>query len=354
MARYLGPHPDDRETCQYGGYFASINRNKRSIALNLKTETDRDTFLLLAETVDAVVENARVGVIDRLGVGYEALRARNPRIVYAAIRGFGDPRTGESPYADWPAFDIVAQSVGGMVSTTGPSGSRGMPAGASVGDLFPGALAALGIVSAVHAARHSGEGQFLDVAMYDGVLLLCESIVYKFSASGEVQPPKGFGHPSLSPFDVYETKDGAAAIAAPKDEQWQALCEVIGRPDLIDDERTVNVLVRASHRELVNQAILAWTRQTPTQEVVAALARRVPVGPVNTAADIFADPHAKIREMLVEVEQPGNNRPITLAGAPIKLTGTPSGIYRRPPNIGEHSQEILAEAGIRGAAKETS
>jgi len=354
MARYLGPHPDDRETCQYGGYFASINRNKRSIVLNLKTEADRDTFLLLAETVDAVVENARVGVVDRLGIGYETLRARNPRIVYAAIRGFGDPRTGESPYADWPAFDIVAQSMGGMVSSTGPSESRGMPAGASVGDLFPGTLAALGIVSAVHAARRSGEGQFLDVAMYDGVLLLCENIVYKLSADGEVQRPKGYGHSSLSPFDVYETKDGAVAIAAPKDEQWQALCEVIGRPDLVDDERTVNVLVRVSHRELVNQAILAWTRQTPTSQVVAALARRVPVGPVNTATDIFADPHVKIREMLVEIEQPGNNRPITLAGAPIKLTGTPSGIYRRPPNIGEHSQEILAEAGIRGAAKETS
>jgi crotonobetainyl-CoA:carnitine CoA-transferase CaiB-like acyl-CoA transferase len=188
--------------------------------------------------------------------------------------------------------------------------------------------------------------------MYDGVLLLCESIVYKFSASGEVQSPKGFGHPALSPFDVYETKDGGAAIAAPKDEQWQALCEVIGRPDLVEDERTVNVLVRASHRELVNEAILAWTRQTTTQEVVVALARRVPVGPVNNAADIFADPHAKIRGMLVEIEQPGNNRPITLAGPPIKFTGTPSAIYRRPPNIGEHSDEILAEAGIRPAAKE--
>jgi crotonobetainyl-CoA:carnitine CoA-transferase CaiB-like acyl-CoA transferase len=248
MARYLGPHPDDRETCQYGGYFASINRNKRSIVLNLKTEADRDTFLRLAETVDAVVENARVGVIDRLGIGYETLRARNPRLVYAAIRGFGDPRTGESPHADLPAFDIVAQSMGGMVSATGPSGSRGMPAGASVGDLFPGTLAALGVVSAVHAARQSGAGQFLDVAMYDGVLLLCESIVYRFSAAGEVQRPRGFGHPALSPFDVYETKDGAAAIAAPKDEQWQALCEAMGRPDLVEDERTVNVLARASHR----------------------------------------------------------------------------------------------------------
>ena len=352
MARLLGPHPDDRGTCDYGGYFASINRNKRSIVLDLKTEADRDAFLLLAETVDAVVENARVGVFDRLGLGYEVLRTRNPRIVYAAIRGFGDPRTGESPYADWPAFDIVAQSMGGMVATTGPSESRGMPAGASVGDLFPGTLAALGLVSAVHAAGRSGEGQFLDVAMYDGVLLLCENIVYTFSATGRVQRPKGFGHAALSPFDVYETKDGAAAIAAPKDEQWKALCEVIDRPDLVDDERTCNVLVRASNRELVNQAILAWTRRATTREVVAALARRVPVGPVNTAADIFVDPHARIRGMLVEVEQPGSNRPITLAGPPIKLTRTPSGIYRRPPKLGEHGEEILAEARIRRAAKE--
>jgi crotonobetainyl-CoA:carnitine CoA-transferase CaiB-like acyl-CoA transferase len=346
MARGLGPHPEDREGCDYGGYFASINRNKRSIVLDLKEPADREIFGRLAETADAVVENARVGVMDRLGVGYEALRARNPRLVYAAIRGFGDPRTGESPYAHWPAFDIVAQSMGGMVSTTGPRGSRGMPAGASVGDLFPGTLAALGVVSAVLAARRTGEGQFLDVAMYDAVLSLCENIVYKFSVDGHVEHPKGEGHPALCPFDVYETKDGAAAIAAPTDAQWRALCDAMERPDLVDDERAKNVIVRSLNREFVNEAILSWTRRRTTREVVAALARRVPVGPVNTAADIFADPHARIRGMLVEVEQPGSNRPITLAGPPIKLTNTPSSIYRRPPKIGEHSREVLAEAGI--------
>jgi crotonobetainyl-CoA:carnitine CoA-transferase CaiB-like acyl-CoA transferase len=351
MARGLGPHPEDREGCDYGGYFASINRNKRSIVLDLKDPADRDVFLRLAESADAVVENARVGVMDRLGVGWDALHARNPRLVYAAIRGFGDPRTGESPYADWPAFDIVAQSMGGMVSTTGPSGSRGMPAGASVGDLFPGTLAALGVVSAVHAARRSGEGQFLDVAMYDAVLSLCENIVYKFSVGGHVSLPKGQGHPALCPFDVYETKEGAVAIAAPTDAQWRALCQAMDRPDLVDDERAHNVVVRASNRELVNGAILAWTRHLTTHEVVDALARRVPVGPVNTAAEIFADPHMRVRGMLVEVEQPGRNRPITLAGPAIKLTHTPSGIYRRPPKIGEHSLEVLAEAGIQREEK---
>ena len=353
MARFLGPHPEDRQGCDYGGYFASINRNKRSIVLDLKTETDRDTFLHLVDTVDAVVENARVGVMDRLGVGYEVLHARQPRLVYAAIRGFGDPRTGESPYADWPAFDIVAQSMGGLVATTGPLGSRGMPCGASVGDLFPGTLAALGMVSAVHAARRTGAGQFVDVAMYDAVLSLCENIVYKYAGEGRVEHPKGFGHPALCPFDIYETQDGAAAIAAPIDPQWKLLCEIIGRPDLVEDERCCNVFERVAHRDFVNEAILSWTRCRTTREVVAALARQVPVGPVNTAADIFADPHVKIRGMLVEVEQPGENRPLTLAGPPIKLTGTPTGIYRRPPRVGEHTDEVLAEAGL-SPKKETS
>jgi crotonobetainyl-CoA:carnitine CoA-transferase CaiB-like acyl-CoA transferase len=353
MARFLGPHPEDREGCDYGGYFASINRNKRSIVLDLKIAPDRATFLRLADTVDAVVENARVGVMDRLGVSYEVLHARQPRLVYAAIRGFGDPRTGESPYADWPAFDIVAQSMGGLVSTTGPQGSRGMPCGASVGDLFPGTLAALGIVSAVHAARRTGAGQFVDVAMYDAVLSLCENIVYKYAADGRVEHPKGFGHPALCPFDIYETQDGAAAIAAPTEPQWKLLCDIIGRSDLVQDGRSCDVFERVANRDFVNDAILSWTRSRTTRDVVAALARQVPVGPVNTAADIFADAHAKIRGMLVEVEQPGNNRPITLAGPPIKLTGTPAGIYRRPPRVGEHTDEILAEASRLSLRKET-
>ena len=234
--------------------------------------------------------------------------------------------------------------MGGLVSTTGPRGSRGMPCGASVGDLFPGTLAALGIVSAVHAARRTGAGQFVDVAMYDAVLSLCENIVYKYAADGRVEHPKGFGHPALCPFDIYETEDGAAAIAAPTEPHWKLLCAIIGRPDLVQDGRSCDVFERVANRDFVNDAILSWTRSRTTRDVVAALARQVPVGPVNTAADIFADAHAKIRGMLVEVEQPGNNRPITLAGPAIKLTGTPAGIYRRPPRVGEHTQEILAEA----------
>ena len=346
MARALGPHPKDREGCDYGGYFASVNRNKRSVALDLKQEADRETFLALVDGADAVVENTRVGVMDRLGVGWETLHARNAGLVYVAIRGFGDPRSGESPYAGWPAFDIIAQSMGGMVGLTGPRGSKGMPAGASLGDIFPGTLAALGLVSALLSARASGQGQFVDVAMYDAVLSLCENIVYKYGADGTIEKPKGEGHPVLCPFDVYETADGAAAIAAPGEPHWRKLCDVMGRPELADDERSKDVFARSANRDFTNQAILAWTRTKTTRELVEALGGSVPVGPVNDAEAICHDPHTAVREMVVPVELPGDNPPLSLAGAPIKLSATPSGIYRRPPKVGEHTNEVLAEAGI--------
>ncbi|TMA68608.1 MAG: CoA transferase [Deltaproteobacteria bacterium] len=346
MTRGMPPFPADRAGCDYGGYFASINRNKRSVVLDLRAAGDRSILLRLVERADTVVENARVGVMDRLGVGYERLRERNPRLVYAAIRGFGDPRTGRSPYAEWPAFDIVAQCMGGVVGTTGPAGSAGVPCGSSVGDLFPGTLAALGIVAAVHAARRTGVGQFLDVAMYDALLTLCENVVYNFSYEGRVLGPKGTGHLSLCPFDVFETSDGAVAIAAPTDNHWTLLCEAMGRPGLAADPRYDHNLKRVAVAGEVRAIVTAWTRRHTKREVVAALGGKVPVGPVNTAQDIFEDPHPKARGMLVEVEQPGNNPPVVLAGPAIKLAATPAAIYRRPPCLGEHTAEVLAEAGI--------
>jgi crotonobetainyl-CoA:carnitine CoA-transferase CaiB-like acyl-CoA transferase len=339
--------PPRREGCDdYGGYFASINRNKRSIILELTKEDDRAIFLRLAETADAVVENSRAGVMDRLGVGYETLRERNPRIVYGAIRGFGDPRTGESPYADQPAFDIIAQSMGGIVGITGPVGSAGYPAGASVGDLFPGTLAALGIVSAVHAARRTGQGQFLDVSMYDAILALCENLVYNYSWTGRALAPKGSGHPGLCPFDVFPAADGSVAIAAPTPNHWNVLCGLIDRVDLIDDERTRDNIARIEHREMVVNVISAWTRTRTRAHIIEELAGRVPVGPVNTAADIFADPHVTARNMLTEIQLPGTGGTVQLPSPPLHFTTTPAKIYRRPPLLDEHREEILREAGI--------
>jgi crotonobetainyl-CoA:carnitine CoA-transferase CaiB-like acyl-CoA transferase len=187
MSRSMGPLPADRSGCDYGGYFASVNRNKRSIVLDIKNHADRESFFRLVQTADAVVENAKTGVMDRAGISYERLREIKPALVYAAIRGFGDPRTGASPYADWPAFDIVAQSMGGLVAVTGPEDGGGYKAGPAIGDIYPGTLAALGVVSAIHAARRTGKGQFLDVAMYDAILALCEMVVYTYSGAGLVR-----------------------------------------------------------------------------------------------------------------------------------------------------------------------
>jgi len=178
MTRGTPPHPpdfaspgSDREAgCDFGGYFASINRNKRSLVLDLKNPEDREVFLALADQADAVVENSRAGVMDRLGLGYETLSARNPKLVYGALRGFGDPRTGESPYVDWPAYDIVAQCMGGLAYINGPESETGFGAGASVGDIYPGTLLALGVVAAIYQAHRTGKGQFLDVAVVVGTV----------------------------------------------------------------------------------------------------------------------------------------------------------------------------------------
>jgi len=346
MSRYSGPFtPEDTERA-YGGYFASINRNKRSVVLDLKTDFGRSALLRLVDGADAFVENSRAGVMDGLGVGYEVMRDRNGRLVYAAIRGFGDPRTGASPYLEWPAFDVVAQAMGGVLRITGSAEGEAFRCGASVGDLYPATLAALGIAAALHHAARTGEGQFLDVAMYDGVLALCETIVYRYSYTGQIARPNGNGHPSLTPFDVFATADGACAVAAPTEKHWALLCEIIGRPDLVDDERTRTNPVRVANAPFVRGVVSGWTSARTTAEVVGALGGRVPVGPVQTADAIFDDPHVAARGMLVEVPQPDGSRPVVLPAPPIKLAGTPSGVYRRPPRLGEHTAEVLAEVGL--------
>lgn len=348
FTRYGGPFTkgDTERTC--GGFFASVNRSKRSIVLDLKKPADREVLLELVDTADALVENLRPGVMDRLDLSYETLAARKPSLVYGAVRGFGDPRTGASPYMDWPAFDVVAQAMSGLVATTGEPGTPGTRIGPAIGDLYPATLLALGITAAVHHARRTGQGQFVDVAMYDALVALCEDTVYRWSYWERVDTPTGNHHPIHIPFGIFPTKDGACAVAAPTN-HWPVLCEILGRPDLVDDPRTRTNRDRHANRELVDGLITEWTSARTTAEVVAELGGRVPVGPVNTNRDLFEDPHLRARDMLVEIETPGATRPTTFANTAIKLTATPGGVSRRPPRLGEHTEEILAELrGSRG------
>jgi crotonobetainyl-CoA:carnitine CoA-transferase CaiB-like acyl-CoA transferase len=348
MTRFSGPFTDDDTDRAFGGYYASLNRNKRSLMLDLKSPGGKEAIMRLAEKSEVLVENFAAGVMERLGLSYETLAERNPRLVYAAIRGFGDPRTGASPYTDWPAYDIVAQAMGGLVGVTGSHETGGLRCGPSVGDIMPGTLAAVGILSAVLHARETGEGQFLDVAMYDAILSLCEHYVYLYSYGGENPGPIGNAHPFLCPFDVFDAKDGQIAIAAPTDKHWRLLCEIIGRPELGQDERYAKNEGRQAHAEEIRAIVGEWTGQRTRAEIVDTLSRLVAAGPVNTMADIFDDPHVAAREMLPEIEQAGG-RSVKLAGQPIKLTRTPSRIYRRAPVLGEDSEAILAEIGMTPA-----
>lgn len=334
--RAVGPlRSGDDPAKALGGYFQSVNRGKRSIVLDLKTLEGHDRLLELVRAADVVVENFSAGVMERLELSYERLAIENPRIVYAALRGFGDRRSGKSPYEQWPALDVVAQAMGGYLGISGTAEGVPVKSGPGIGDIFPGALLALGIVSAVRHAESTGRGQFVDIAMYDAMLAMCERMVYQHSFLGVVARPQGNGHPLLSPFDILPTADGWIAVAAPHERLWQILVDRIGLPELASDPRYIGNAERAKRGDEVRALIGPWFAERTNAEIVDVLGGLVPVGPVNDARAIFADPHVHEREMLVEVEQPGSDRPVTIVGSPLKLSGTPSAVRRRAPLLGE-------------------
>lgn len=322
--------------------FEACNRNKLSVVLDLKSEADRDRFLALADSADVVVENFRAGVMERLGLSYELLSERNPRLVYAAIRGFGDPRTGRSPYAEWPCFDIVAQAVGGLASVTGTADGAPVPVGIGIGDIYPGTLAAFGIMAALHEAQASGRGQFLDVAMVDGMLALCEQLVSQLTLTGETMRPGGQRHGMLTPFGLFPARDGWIALAADQQRAFERLCAAMDRSDLAVDERFVDVAARHRNREALYEVVEAFVAEHTKAELRMALGGVVPFGAVQDAADILADEHFHAREMIVEVDGPTPDQPLKVAGVPVKLSRTPGRVARRAPTLGEHSEEILA------------
>ena len=341
-----GPYREDDPAHEFGGYFQSVNRNKKSIVLDLKDAQAREVIRRLVKTSDVLVENFRSGVMERLGLGYEALREINPRLVYGAIRGFGDPRTGASPYEDWPAYDVVAQAMGGIIGVTGPGPGQHVKIGPGIGDILPGTMTAFGILAALHRARATGQGQFLDVSMYDAILALCERIVYQHSFGGLVPKPEGSGHPFFSPFGLYPAKDGWITIACPNDMFWGELARIMGRADLLEDERTKLKVSRAKHSAFVNELVSTWTGSRTKAELAQLLGGHVPFGPVQTVADIFADPHVHARGMLAEVPHPGSSRPSVVAGTPVHLQDTPGGVKRRAPYMGEHTRGLLMELGF--------
>lgn len=345
MLRNVGPfHPDD-ERRPYGAVFGNANRNKRSLVLDLKAPEGREVLLELVDGADAVVENFSLGVMDRLGLSYETLAERNPKLVYTSIRGFGDTRGGESPYADWPAFDIVAQAMGGLMSITGQDRDSRVRVGSGIGDTAASLFAVYGTLAALFEAQRSGKGQYVDVAMVDAVLALSEVVVNNYAYTGIAPEPMGNQLNGFAPFDVVPTKDGEVALGAPHRAQWVKLCAAMEREDLVDDPRYATDHARWLHREEVYEVLDEWTSRHSTEELVDLLAGQVPLGPVNTAADIFADPHFRTREMLPTVEVPGTADRVSVTGVVPKLSRTAGGVRHRAPLVGEHTAEILRGLG---------
>jgi succinyl-CoA:mesaconate CoA transferase len=340
LIRSNPPFFEDAEAEAYGGYFQSVNRGKRSLELDLGEETDREEFLSLVERADVVVENYRAGTMETFDLGYERLRERNPELIYSSIRGFGDPRTGESRRQGQPSFDLVAQALGGVMEITGEEDGSPTKVGPGVGDLFTAVLNAVGILAAVHHRDRTGEGQYVDTGMYDAMISLCERTVYQYSYTGEAPSRQGNSHPTLFPYDAFETTDGYVVVAAFGSNHWRELCEAMDRPDLAAEYPDRES--RLANRELLREAIAAWTSDRSTDAVLDAL-DGLPTAPVQDTADVFDDPHVDAREMLVDVEQPGADADVTVAGNPIKMTRTPTEPGRRAPLLDEHRAELLGE-----------
>ena len=341
-SRGNGPFRGDDPDHDWAGYFVSLNRGKKSVQLDLKTSEGRAAFRKLAATADVIVENFRPGVMERLGLSYESLAAENPRLVYAAIRGFGDPRTGQSPYADWPSYDVVAQAMGGLMSITGPDADTPTKTGPGVGDIFTGMMMAFGITAALREAEASGKGQFVDVAMYDAMISLCERMVYLHDVTGKVPGPEGNGHPFLSPFGLYPAADGYIALGIVDDAFWQKLTKLMGYPSLGQNDRFATRAARASYAAEVNKIVSDWTRQRTKEELTATLGGQVPFGPLNTIADIAADPHVASRGMLAKVPHPnGAHNPWTVAANPLRFGSHGHGALTAPPALGANNN-ILA------------
>lgn len=335
-SRAFGPFVEGKSA-----YFMSINRGKESIALDLKADPDRQLFESLLEGADVLVENFRAGAMERLGYGWEALHPRFPRLVYAACSGFG--HTG--PYAGRPAYDLVVQAMGGIMSLTGHPGGPPTRVGSSIGDIVAGLFTAIGIGGALYRRAISGAGMKVDVSMLDCQVAILENALARYFASGEVPGPLGARHPSITPFQSYATADGHMVVAAGNDALFARLCAALDRPALADDPRFADNAARNANVDALQTALEARLKTRPTAHWLSVLeGAGVPCAPINTVEDVVADRHLAARNMIVEAADAVAGR-VRMAGNPIKLSPYCDPPERPPaPALDGHRRAILGRA----------
>ncbi len=323
-------------------YFMALNHGKQSIALDLKAAADRALFEPLLAGADVLVENFRPGAMERLGYGWEALHARHPRLIYAAASGFG--HTG--PYAPKPAYDMVVQGMGGIMSITGHPGGPPTRVGASIGDIIAGLFTAIGIASALHHRHASGQGMKIDVAMLDCQVAIMETALSRYFLTGRSPQPLGARHPSIAPFAAFATADGHIIVAAGTDALFGKLAAALGRPELARDARFLTNDLRAEHVDALGAMLEAILKERDSAEWLQLLEDAgVPCGPINDIAGVANDPQIRARNMIVAIDDPAAG-PLRLAGNPIKLSAFPDPPSRpAAPALDGDRDAILRDLG---------
>ena len=327
----------DGQSC----FYLSVNRNKRNIAVNLKHPEGAAVVKKLAAKADVMIESFRTGTTEKMGLGYDDIRAMNPRVIYCGISGFG--RTG--PLRQKGGYDLMVQAYSGLMSTTGEPDRTPLRIGFSLVDITCGWVAYGGIMTALYQREKTGKGQYVEASLLEGMVSAASYHIVNYLGTGNVPGPLGQGHPSLAPYQMFPSKDGRVMLGAANDGLWNKFCEVTGRTDLSDDPRFQTNLDRVTHRSALIPILEALFQTKTTDEWVALLeAAGIPNSPVNTIANLVHDPQIAHRNMLVDVPHPtvpGLRAPAT----PMKLSDGPSSVRRHPPENGEHTEEILLEFG---------
>ena len=320
-------------------YFMSVNRGKRSITLDLKTDRGKDIFKQLVKQSDILVENFRPGTMKKLGLDYETLAAEHPALIYAACSGFG--QTG--PFAEKGAYDMIIQGMGGIISITGEPDGPPVRVGTSISDITAALFTTIGILSALHNRNSTGKGQLVDVAMLDSLVAVLESAIVRYFATDEIPQPLGSRHPAITPFEAFESADGHIIIAIGNDTLWAKFCEHVDQKNLISDPRfSTNVERTANHSELF-PILSEIMRQRTTDEWIDALENiGVPCGPINTIDKVVNHPQVQARDMIAHVIHQMTGA-VEVPGLPIKLSDTPGDVDIPAPNLGEHTVEILTD-----------
>ncbi len=323
-------------------YFLSVNRNKKSITLNLKDQKAKEIALKLIEKADIVLESNRPGVMTKLGLDYETVKKSNPGIIYCSISGFG--QTG--PYSKRPGFDQVIQGYGGIMGLTGEKGGGPLKVGIAVTDIATGMFAVTGILTALYHREKTGQGQFVDASMLDGQVSWLTYQAGRYLASGNVPQRMGSAHPLIVPYQDFEASDGFINIAAGNDNLWKKMCKVTGLADIADDPKFATNPKRVENRDEVEKIVSDKIKTKTMAEWLDILNKAgVPCGPIYTVDQIFKDPQVLARDMLVELDHPKCGK-IQVTGSPIKLSETPAEITTHPPMLGEHNSSILQELGF--------